>query len=59
MELAEDLKVDIPAVADHAHAFGLSHPVELGALLEVFFAANALSIAKACLSQGIDIAPIW
>ena len=39
-----------PAVPNHAHAPRLRHAIELGALLQVLLAANALSVAEACFS---------
>ncbi len=48
---------DLPAVANHAHALAFGLAVELGALLEILLAADALSIAEACLSQRINVTP--
>ena len=49
--------INIPAVANHAHALGLSHAIKLCALLEIPLAANTLSIAEAGFRQSIDVAP--
>jgi hypothetical protein len=49
----------LPAVANHAHPFGLSLAVELGALLEILLAADALSIAEARLGKSVNVTPCY
>ena len=49
--------VVLPAVADHAHALGFGLAVELGALLEILLAADALGIAETRLGKRIDVTP--
>lgn len=46
-----------PTVAHHTHSLGLSHAIELGALLQVLFASDSLSVAETSLSKGINITP--
>lgn len=49
----------IPAVSYHAHTLGFSHPVKLGTLLQVLFAADPLSVAETSFRQSIDITPCY
>jgi hypothetical protein len=50
-------KISLPAVTNHAEALGLGHAVELGALLQVLLAAEAVVVAVARFSQRVDITP--
>lgn len=38
--------IDIPAIANHAHALGFGKSVEFGTVLQILLAANTLSVAE-------------
>lgn len=48
----------LPAVPRHTHPLCLCHPVEFGALFQILFAANALSIAETSFSESINVTPV-
>ena len=55
--LLEPLEKGLPAVSNHAHAFGFGLAIELCAFLEVLLTSNPLGIAESCLSKSIHIPP--
>lgn len=48
---------NLPAVPDHAHPLRLGNPVELGRLLQILLAPDALGVAVTRLGKRIHIAP--
>jgi|SRR3569833_257452 len=56
-EMSKERDHYVPAVPNHAHPLGFGLPIELGALLKVLLAADALGIAEPGFGQSIDISP--
>lgn len=49
----------IPAIAHHTDASTLGHAIEFSALLEIFLAANSLSITKSSFCKSITVTPSY